>query len=328
VDNVLEASAIQKLPVPLQPVEEANGKKIPLCQRKLMCDDECSKMERKRALADAFGITSPNLEGLYLGDSSEALSDLLRRDPKWVLSVEERCKLLVMGKGRSGSNSVKVHVFCIMLKEKRDAVRLIADRWKLSVKGAGWEPKRFIVVHVTPKSKPPARIIGTNSLQPPGFDPLVDMDPRRVVGLFDLPGDADVSALVLRFGGECELVWLNDKNALAVFSDPARAATAMRRLDHGCVYYGVIVLLPTAIASAGPVHAWGGGDVGGAATLAAPLKGHSSWKKAVVHEISNPSLGNRWNALDSETSAGSSAVPTPVNKENSDVVDDWENTSV
>ncbi|KAM0053623.1 putative nucleotide-binding alpha-beta plait domain superfamily, transcription factor NFX1 family [Helianthus debilis subsp. tardiflorus] len=65
------------------------------------------------------------------------------------------------------------------------------------------------------------------------------MDPRLVVALFDLPSDADVSALVLRFGVECELVWLNDKNALVVFSDPARAATAMRQLDHGSVNYGV-----------------------------------------------------------------------------------------
>ncbi|KAM0053723.1 putative chromatin regulator PHD family [Helianthus debilis subsp. tardiflorus] len=51
-DYVLDVYAILKLP--LQRVEE-KGKKIPLGQRKLMCDDECVKIERKKVLADAFG---------------------------------------------------------------------------------------------------------------------------------------------------------------------------------------------------------------------------------------------------------------------------------
>ncbi|GJY04735.1 NF-X1-type zinc finger protein NFXL1 [Tanacetum coccineum] len=81
-----------KLPVPLQPIE-VNGKKIPLGQRKLTCDDECSKVKRKKVLADAFGVDT-NLEALYFGESSavfDMLGDLFKRDPKWVLSVEERC---------------------------------------------------------------------------------------------------------------------------------------------------------------------------------------------------------------------------------------------
>ncbi|GJR17829.1 NF-X1-type zinc finger protein NFXL1 [Tanacetum coccineum] len=299
VDTVLEASVVQKLPVPLQPVE-VNGKKIPLGQRKLTCDDECSNVECKKVLADAFGVDT-NLEALHFCESSavsDMLGDLFRRDPKWVLSVEERCKMLVLGRGRSGG-TIKVYVFYPMVKEKRDAVRLYADIWKLSVHATGWEPKRFIVVHVTPKSKAPSRILGakglnpSNLIHPPSFDPLVDVDPRLVVALFDLPGDADVSALVLRFGGECELVWLNDKNALAVFSDPARAATALRWLDHGSVYHGAVVLSTNGTSS---------------------TRDHSnSW--SVAHEWVNPetspwkikegplittSSANRWSILEPE----------------------------
>ncbi|KAJ0811076.1 putative transcription factor NF-X1 family [Helianthus annuus] len=208
---------------------EAKGKKIPLGQRKLMCDNECVKIERKKVLADAFGEINLNF-----GVNPDVLGDLFRCDPKWIWAVEERCKTLVVGKGRGG---VKVHVLCSMWKEKRDAVRVIAERWNLSISAAGREPKGFVVVHVTPKSKAPSRVISAKGLHPLtlSFDPLVDMDPRLVVALFDQPSDADVNALVLRFGGECELVWLNDKNALAVFSDPARAATAMRQLAHGSV---------------------------------------------------------------------------------------------
>ncbi|GJR26079.1 NF-X1-type zinc finger protein NFXL1 [Tanacetum coccineum] len=295
------------------------------------------------------------------------LGDFFRRDPKWVLSVEERCKMLVLGRGRSGG-TIRVHVFCPMLKDKRDAVRLIADRWKLSIRAAGWELKRFIVVHVTPKSKAPSRILGTkglnplNLIHPLSFDPLVDVDPRLVVALFDLPGDADVSALVLRFGGECELVWLNDKNALAVFSDPARAATAMRRLDHGSVYHGAAVLSTNGTSSTGvSSNVWGGG----ASTT-------NPWKKAVVQqdhsdswivaqEWVNPetspwkvkegplittSSANRWSILESEvgssqesgkvlasnvlfenepsSSSTSSSNAAAALKQDDVVVEDWE----
>ncbi|CAK8579780.1 unnamed protein product [Lathyrus sativus] len=112
------------------------------------------------------------------------------------------------------------------------------------------------------------------------------MDPRFVVSFPDLPRQADISALVLRFGGECELVWLDDKNALAVFNDPARAAAAMRRLDHGSVYQGAIVVVPKGGASvvSTVTNAWGGaGTVKGGALTA--------WKenlltKAIVIEPS------------------------------------------
>ncbi|CAJ2641818.1 unnamed protein product [Trifolium pratense] len=342
-DAIYEASIIQKLPAPLQPVD-ANGQKVPLGQRKLMCDEECAKLERKRVLADAFDIT-PSLDALHFGENSsfELLSDTFRRDPKWVLAVEERCKVLVLGKSKGTTHGLKIHVFCPMIKDKRDAVRLIAERWKLAVNAAGWEPKRFVVISVTQKSKAPARVLGVkgtttlNAPLPTAFDPLVDMDPRLVVSFPDLPRDADISALVLRFGGECELVWLNDKNALAVFHDPARAATAMRRLDHGTVYQGAVSFVQSVGASAvsSVTNAWGGTkDGGGLSTLRS-----NPWKKAVVldpgwkedswgdeqwaaggsaniqpsvlkKEAPIPASLNPWNVLNQESSSSSS--PTTI----------------
>lgn len=330
-DSMFEASIIQKLPVPLLPVE-GNGKKVPLGQRRLACDEECEKLARKKQLAEAFDITPSNLDSLHFGDNaaaSDLLSDVFRREPKWVLAVEERLKYLVLGKGKgTTSTGLRVHVFSPALKEKRDAIRHMAERWKLSVQAAGWEPKRFLVVHVTPKSKPPARILGAKpgvpvtAFNPPAFDPLIDMDPRLVVAMLDLPRDADISALVLRFGGECELAWLNDKNALAVFSDPARAATALRRLDHGSVYQGAVVVLQNGGASGG--NAWGGGGAREGGASADALKSGSAWKKALTPESDSwggdwpagvdasvpvwkgneaapiPASGNRWNVLDAD----------------------------
>lgn len=328
--STFNASTVQKLPVSLQPVESSSNK-IPLGQRKLICDDECVKLERKKLLADAFDITPPNMDALHFGENhsaSELFADQYRRDPRWVLSVEERCRYLVLGKNKGNTSSLKIHVFCPMLKEKRDAVRLIAERWKLAIYAAGREPKRFIVIQATPKSKTPARVIGvkgsaaTGSPHIPIFDPLVDMDPRLVVSFLDLPREANISALVLRFGGECELLWFNDKNALAVFSDPARAATAMRRLEHGSAYQGAVVVAQNGGASVAPVatSAWGG------------VRPNSSnpWKNAVVQEVGwNEVSGgssdmhastwkgndapiaasvNRWSILGSETSANSSGA--------------------
>ncbi|KAK8455231.1 hypothetical protein SEVIR_4G111000v4 [Setaria viridis] len=333
-DNMFEVSIIQKLPMPLQPVE-SNGRRVPLGQRKLSCDDECAKMEKKRVLAEAFDITPPNLDALHFGENSSAsdlVSDLFRRDPKWVVAIEERCKFLVLGKVRgSSSGNLKLHVFCPMLKDKRDAIRLIADRWKLSVQSAGWEPKRFITIHVTPKSKPPARILGSKAGAPvtaahPYFDPLVDMDPRLVVAMLDLPRDADVNALVLRFGGECELVWLNDKNAIAVFNDPARAATALRRLDYGSAYQGAAMFMPSSAQASSSGNVWVGGQKdGGLAARSNPWKkpgaaepdlSSGDWTGVAGHAPAPGWRGantaaqvmgtqNRWNVLESDAATSS-----------------------
>jgi transcriptional repressor NF-X1 len=329
----------------------AGGSRIPLGQRKLGCDEECAKLERKRVLAEAFDITPPNLDALHFDEdsnASELLSDLFRREPKWVLAIEERCKFLVLGKARGNSSSnIKVHVFCPMTGDKRDAIRLIADRWNLSVRVAGWEPKRFVTIHVTPRSKAPARVLGSKAGIPvsashPYFDPMVDMDPRLVIAMLDLPREANVSSLVLRFGGECELVRLNDKNALAVFSDPARAATALRRLDYGSAYQGAAMFCPSSITQASSSgNVWVGAQRDG---LSAAKTSANPWKKAGASE-SDPSgdwtmpghspgtsmLGqapgsvwsrvdthgqvmgtNRWNAL--ESPAATSSGPTDKRK--------------
>ncbi|CAN6981135.1 unnamed protein product [Brassica rapa subsp. trilocularis] len=297
VESLYEASVLQKLPTMLQPVE-SSGNRIPLGQRKLSCDDECVKLERKRV-----DITPLNLDYVHFSENSamtEIISDIYRRDPKWVLAVEERFKLLVLGKARGSVSSViKVHVFCPMQKDKRDTVRLLAERWKLAVKNAGWEPKRFTVVHVTQKSKPPTRIIGARGSEggphPPCFDPVVDMDPRLVVSLLDLPREVNVNALVLRFGGECVLVWLNDKNALVVFHDHARAATAMRRLDHGSVYHGAVAV------QNGSQSPSLGNAMG---SLSCDAQKANPWKKAVIQESDDET----WGAEDSSIRGSSTDI--------------------
>lgn len=251
---------LARLPAPLQPDKE----KVPLGQRRMQCDDDCAKLEKKRLLADAFGATVPGeavpgVEGGVVG--SELLAETIRRDPQWVAAIEDRFKYLVQGPktGTGPGGSIRLHVFAAMIKERREVIYQMAERWGLAVAGHGREPRRFVIVHVTPKSKVPLRSLlskmgVTGPVRAPPFNAQIDMEPGLVVGLLDLPREADVSTLVLRFGGECELVWLNDKNALAIFADGARAATALRRVDHASEYRGATTVPVEASSSRA---AWG-----------------------------------------------------------------------
>eukprot|EP00249_Psilotum_nudum_P022387 c28497_g1_i1 orf=434-4474(+) len=264
-DAIAEAAIVAKLPAPLQPVE---GKvRVPLGQRKLACDDECAKLGRKRILAEAFGINTatdsiPTMEGGMV--VSEALAEMARREPQWLMSIEDRFRYLVLGSKVPTPVPIRVHVFCPLPKEKRELVRQLAERWNLNVNAVGREPKRVLTVHVSSKSKAPARsLMGrapiplAGQAHPPAFNATLDMDPKLVVGLFELPREADINTLILRFGGECELVWLNDKNALAIFADVARASTALRRVECASAYHGAVVM-PSVSGSAS--HSYGANE--------------------------------------------------------------------
>ncbi|XP_078429482.1 NF-X-like 1 [Wolffia australiana] len=309
--------------------------------RRLACDEECEKAERRRVLAEAFA-PSPSL-----GESPVAPEldlELLRREPRWALAVEERFRALVLG--RAPARGTKVHVFCPMVKDKRDAVRALAERWRLAVHATGWEPRRYLTVRVTPKTRPPVGG-GGKPAGLPAFNPALDMDPRLVVALLELQGEADISALVLRFGGDCDLVWLNEKNALAVFANPARAVTAMRCLDSGTPYRSAAVLPegagPSAAAKGeGP---WKKHEANPmefpAAVVGASLRGAKAegpWKKLVTREANSSAAAgeglvtaapNRWSILEDDAVAPELAAATAASAGPllSEEVDDWEKLS-
>ncbi|KAI5057884.1 hypothetical protein GOP47_0027899 [Adiantum capillus-veneris] len=313
--DMLELAYISSLP--LQPVD---GKtRVPLGQRKLACDEECAKLEKKRVLADAFGMTGvpvdPALSAESVQAASDALKELLIRDPQWILAIEDRFKYLVLG-AKSNAAPIRVHVFGFLPKEKRDVIKQLAERWNLTVNAVGREPKRFLTVHVNSKSRAPHMrlLFGRSPLPPPGqaqaqaYNPSLDMDPRFVVGLFELPREGDISTLVLRFGGECELVWLNDKNALAVFFDMMRAATAVRRVDHASTYTGALRISSVATASSN-VKGWGTSEA--ATTSKAP----SRKKNMQESTWSEDAWGEEWGRWEARTALDNKGPPisTSVN---------------
>ncbi|GBG58949.1 hypothetical protein CBR_g24300 [Chara braunii] len=288
-DGFDEAAFVSQLGLKLQPVQQsADGASpgyVPLGRRKIACDDECAKCEKKRILANAFGVSmAPGLEGeegtAGGTESGAMLMEMIRRDPIWVSAVELRLQFLLLGSRNalkmstaSATSGMRVHVFRYLPKERRAAIHELAARWLMESISVGWEPKRFIVVYTTAKSRAPLRgLISKPGSSVPAVGhavaPLpngeVDMDPRCVISFFDLPRDADISAGILRFAGDCELVWLNDRNALSVFSNPIRATTALRYLDHASAYWGAIAQQsqPSQSSSAGAstgMRVWGKG---------------------------------------------------------------------
>ncbi|KAL2613702.1 hypothetical protein R1flu_025394 [Riccia fluitans] len=290
---------LSRLPGPLQPLPQGS-ERVALGQRKMSCDDECAKLEKRRLLADAFGVEmSGDGTGGDAKSSELLLNEMVRRDPQWILAVEERFKSLLLG---PKSQNLKVHVFCPMPKEKREVIHLLAERWSLSVSSAGREPRRFPIAHVTNKSKVPyTRLLSKSQtlpspglFPPPAFNPAVDMEPGLVIAFYDVPREVDMSGLVLRFAGECELVWLNDKNALAVFGDAARAATALRRVDHTSVYKGAISVPGSAVHSKG---AWGQAAAAGSSFAA-----KASAKKKAVQQESSSWVEDAWGEENRKTS--------------------------
>lgn len=60
---------LNRLPPPLQPIAQGS-ERTPLGQRKLLCDDECGKLEKKRLLANTFGV---ELSGDFTSGDTGAL---------------------------------------------------------------------------------------------------------------------------------------------------------------------------------------------------------------------------------------------------------------
>eukprot|EP00898_Chlorokybus_atmophyticus_P003433 jgi/Chlat1/4090/Chrsp26S04129 len=211
----------------------------PLGQQSLACDEECARRERQRQLADAFDATLP-VDG---NPGKTELLEAVRRNPEWVAALEHRFTALLS----LSSATMRVHVLQTMTTEQRAAVHELASMWNVVTSSHGVEPHRYIVLSATRKSRPPTPkylVHWPSDVKRPPYVPEIDRDPASILAFTDIPRDADVASSLVRFGGECELVWVDDRNALAVFDNRARALAAMRLLSHSRPYSGVVAALP------------------------------------------------------------------------------------
>ncbi|XP_037652778.1 transcriptional repressor NF-X1 isoform X5 [Choloepus didactylus] len=117
-------------------------------QARLECDEECSALERKKRLAEAFHI-SDDSDPFNVRSSGSKFSDSLkedaRKDLKFVSEVEKEMEALVEAVNK-GKNIKKSHCFPPMNRDHRRLIHDLAQVYGLESVSYDSEPKRNVVV--------------------------------------------------------------------------------------------------------------------------------------------------------------------------------------
>ncbi|XP_060011212.1 transcriptional repressor NF-X1 isoform X5 [Lagenorhynchus albirostris] len=117
-------------------------------QARLECDEECSALERRKRLAEAFHI-SDDSDPFNVRSSGSKFSDSLkedaRKDLKFVSDIEKEMEALVEAVNK-GKNSKKSHCFPPMNRDHRRIIHDLAQVYGLESVSYDSEPKRNVVV--------------------------------------------------------------------------------------------------------------------------------------------------------------------------------------
>uniref|UniRef100_A0A8C2QD12 Transcriptional repressor NF-X1 n=1 Tax=Cricetulus griseus TaxID=10029 RepID=A0A8C2QD12_CRIGR len=117
-------------------------------QARLQCDEECSALERRKRLAEAFDI-SDDSDPFNVRSSASKFSDSLkddaRKDLKFVSDVEKEMEMLVEAVNK-GKNNKKSYCFPPMNRDHRRIIHDLAQVYGLESVSYDSEPKRNVVV--------------------------------------------------------------------------------------------------------------------------------------------------------------------------------------
>ncbi|XP_006975399.1 transcriptional repressor NF-X1 isoform X1 [Peromyscus maniculatus bairdii] len=117
-------------------------------QARLQCDEECSALERRRRLAEAFDI-SDDSDPFNVRSSASKFSDSLkddaRKDLKFVSDIEKEMETLVEAVNK-GKSLKKSHCFPPMNRDHRRIIHDLAQVYGLESMSYDSEPKRNVVV--------------------------------------------------------------------------------------------------------------------------------------------------------------------------------------
>lgn len=125
-----------------------NGNSTALIQfnnKKLDCNEECSKMERNRRLALALQIENPDIQSkLAAPKYSEFLKDLTKKDPTFATMVHDKLTDLVK-LAKDSKQKSRSYSFEHMNREKRQFVHELSDHFGVESESFDAEPKRNVV---------------------------------------------------------------------------------------------------------------------------------------------------------------------------------------
>lgn len=112
--------------------------------RKLECNEECSKLERNKRVALALQIRNPELSSKITPRYSDFMKDWARKDTKFCLMIhDELTKLVQLAKESKQKSRIKS--FECMNREKRQLVHEYAEHFGCVSESFDAEPKRNVV---------------------------------------------------------------------------------------------------------------------------------------------------------------------------------------
>lgn len=113
--------------------------------KKLDCNEECSKMERNRRLALALQIENPDIQSkLAPPKYSDFLKDVTKKDPTFAASIHDKLTDLVK-LAKESKHKSRAHSFEHMNREKRQFVHELSDHFGVESESFDAEPKRNVV---------------------------------------------------------------------------------------------------------------------------------------------------------------------------------------
>jgi len=112
--------------------------------KKLECNEECSKLERNKRVALALQIRNPELSSKITPRYSEFMKDFAKKDPKFCSMVhDELTKLVQLAKESKLKSRIKS--FDCMNREKRQLVHEYSEHFGCESESFDAEPKRNVV---------------------------------------------------------------------------------------------------------------------------------------------------------------------------------------
>jgi len=209
-------------------------------KRHLSCDEMCEREKRNQRLDGALGATAGIKEAPVF--TEELLVAARTNTVKFVQKVEEEFKKLIF------SPATARHCFPPMKMPQRQLIHELSRWYRLEAVSYDPEPRRNVVVTKKTESRfPPHPLLSTYmssgrlpkvaTLAPTtgsAFDMGIDEASECVLHIYNLSPaitTEHLASFLSQFSGEYVLKWLDEANALAIFSNVQQYQAALSTLQ-------------------------------------------------------------------------------------------------
>lgn len=215
-------------------------------KRQLSCDEMCEREKRNQRIDEAFGVSSGSAPGNKEKEAPVFTEELLysarNNTVKFVQKVEEEFRKLIL------SPTGMRHSFPPMKLLQRQLIHELARWYRLEAVSYDPEPRRNVVVTKKNESRMPSHaLLSTHMVSGrlpkvatvvaaggSAWDMDIEADSDCVLQIYNLSPlitTEHLASFLSAFSGEYVLRWLDDFNALAVFSNVQKYQDALSTLQ-------------------------------------------------------------------------------------------------